>query len=254
MRLSLKAKLRIPFFWFFLAASCATPPAPKLLSPVEQIAVDTERARNLSEDFKKSVRFVQGPRLERFLTRMAVRIAGSSRDFPLDRIEVKIHLDSNPSLGHAFSFPGTFISIPLGFLKQEDFENEVAALISYELSNVINRHLANRVESGSVGERVRPVLFGDASVFDFDREERSKSIRLGTNLLYFSGYDVRGMTSMFQRLPGFFINPGTDPEKKEVEFNLREAQRARSGLLPSIKPIVRSSEFIQFKRELARIR
>ena len=90
-------------------------------------------------------------------------------------------------------------------------------------------------------------------MFEWDRDERARSIKVGTELLYFSGYDVRGMASMFQREAGFFGNPDTDSMGKEVEFNVREAQRARSGLLPSVKPVVRSSEFIQFKRELGRI-
>jgi hypothetical protein len=59
---------------------------------------------------------------------------------------------------------------------------------------------------------------------------------------------------MFQRYPRFFGNDGTDPLQKQVEFNVREAQKARIDLMPSLKPIVRSAEFIEFKRELERVR
>lgn len=85
-------------------------------------------------------------------------------------------------------------------------------------------------------------------------EERAQSIKRGSSLLYWAGYDVRGMASIFQHFSAFFGNPGSETLKKEVEFNLREAQRARSELLPSLKPIVRSAEFIEFKKELERIR
>jgi len=253
MFLSPECYSRALIFVFVFLLSCASPPSQKVLSPIEQIAADTKRAEGLSQEFRKKVRFVQAPRLERFLTRMGVRLSHASKDFPLDQVQVKIHHDSVPEQRRAFSFPGTFVSIPLSFLKQVEFENELAALISYELAHVINRHLANRVESGSEQKQPKILIFGDASVFDLDQSERARSIKVGTELLYFAGYDVRGMASMFQRAPTFFGNPDSESGKKEVDFNLREAQRARSGLLPSLKPIVRSSEFIQFKKELGRI-
>jgi predicted Zn-dependent protease len=238
----LSLRIRIPVFVLLFLGACSSPPVTKVLSPVEQIAVDSERAAGLASEFRKKVKFVQAPRLERFLARMGAKLAGASKDFPLEQVEVKIHYDSSRDLKRAFSFPGTLVSLPLGFLRKVEYENELAASLAYELAHVINRHLSNRVFSG-----------GDASVFDWDRDERARSIKVGTELLYFSGYDVRGMASMFQREAGFFGNPDTDSLGKEVEFNVREAQRARSGLLPSVKPVVRSSEFIQFKRELGRI-
>jgi hypothetical protein len=243
------------FFLIILGFSCAVPPQPKVLSPVEQIAVDTERAGDLAKEFKKRVRFISSPRLERFLSRMAQRIAQASKDFPLDQIEVRIHDDSDPELRRSFSFPGTLISVPLGFLKKVEFENELGAMLSYEVANVVNRHLANRVEAAvSAGKGSGLVLFGEGSVFVLDQVERAKSIVLGTDFLYWSGYDVRGMASVFQRYPGFFGKPDSDLDQKEVNFNIREAQRARSDLLPSLKPTVRSAEFIQFKKELERVR
>ncbi|MBU6153169.1 MAG: M48 family metalloprotease [Bdellovibrionales bacterium] len=249
----LNLRLSIRMVVLLLLAGCSSPQVTKVLSPVEQIAVDSERAAGLANDFRKKVRFVRVPRLERFLSRMGTRLAGASRDFPLERVEVKIHYDSSPDLRRAFSFPGTLVSLPLGFLRQVDYENELAAGIAYELGHVINRHLANRIFSGGDQNPNQVAMFGDSSVFEWDRDERARSIKVGTELLYYAGYDVRGMASIFQRNHRFFGNPDTDSNQKEVEFNVREAQRSRSGLLPPVKPIVRSSEFIQFKRELGRV-
>jgi hypothetical protein len=233
-----------------LLSACAVPPPPKPLSPREQIVVDTERARGLVSEFKRQVRFVNAPRLDRFLTRMGLRLATASRDFPLDQVEVRIHEDADPDLSRAFSFPGTFVSLPVGFLRKVAFENELAAMIAYELGSVMNRHLAARVEAG----KGATALFGQYSVFLLQQPERAQSIRSGTDLLYFSGYDVRGMASLLRDYAAYFRKPGSDLAGKEVEFDLREAQRARRDLLPSMKPVVRSSEFIQFKKELERIR
>jgi predicted Zn-dependent protease len=233
--------------------ACSAPPVTKVLSPVEQIEVDSKRAAGLASEFRKKVRFVEVPRLERFLARVGRKLAAASKDFPLDQIEVKIHYDATADLRRAFSFPGTLVSLPLGFLRKVEFENELAADLAYELAHVINRHLSNRVFANEEASPGQINLFGSASVFEWDRDERARSIKTGTELLYDAGYDVRGMASMFQRESGFFGNPDTGSAGKEVEFNVREAQRARSGLLPSVRPVVRSSEFIQFKKELGRI-
>jgi hypothetical protein len=243
--------LRPGLLILLVLSACATPPAPKPLSPREQIGVDTEKARGLVDGFKKQVRFVNAPRLDRFLTRMGLRLAAASKEFPLDQVEVKIHEDSTSELSRAFSFPGTFLSLPLSWLRKVEFENQLAALVAYELAGVMNRHLAERVEKVQQGGAI---LFGKNSVFLLQTSERLESIRSGTDLLYFAGYDVRGMASLIQEYPEIFVTPGSESARKEVEFDLREAQRARSELLPSTKPVVRSSEFIQFKKELDRIR
>jgi hypothetical protein len=242
-----------PKIWLFpliFLWACASPPPPKPLSPREQIVVDTERARGLVADFQKGVRFVNAPRLDRFLTRMGMRLGSASKEFPLEQVEVRIHEDTVPDLSRAFSFPGTFVSLPKSFVQKVAFENELAAMVAYELGSVMNRHLAARVEL----QKGALTLFGGNSVFLLKQEERIRSIRSGTDLLYFAGYDVRGMASLLRGYSAFFGKPGSDLPGKEVEFELREAQRARSELLPSMKPVVRSSEFIQFKKELDRIR
>jgi len=235
-------------------AACASPPT-KVLTPVEQIAADTAKAAGLATRFRDEMDFMRLPRAERFLSRVASLLAGASKDFPLGKVEVRIHRDRNRDESRFFSFPGNLVSIPFGFLQSVEYENELAAALAYELAKVMDRHLAAHVEAVSEKGPVDGILlFGPASVFALSPEERAGSIRRGSGILYRAGYDVRGMASMFQRHPAFFGNPGSGPEKKEVEFNVREAQRAGSELLPSLKPVVRSAEFIEFKKELARIR
>jgi predicted Zn-dependent protease len=234
-----------------LASSCATPEVKPKLSLKEQIEVDTESARQLAADFEGRARFIELPRAQKFLLKTAVKLAQASKEFSLQSIEVRIHSDADPKFAGAFSFPGTLLSVPMGFLKKVEFENELAAYLSYELANVMNRHLAAHLENG--GKSAPVILLGDGSVFQFDQVERASSIRLGTGMLYFAGYDPRGMASVFQRYPEHLGFPLSDSQKKEVEFNIREAQRSRNELLPSLKPIVRSAEFIQFKKELGRL-
>ncbi len=238
-----------------LAASCSTPP-PKTVSPVEQIAADTKSARGLTGEFRSKARLLNVPHIRRYLEQAAARISAASKGFPLGTVEVLVHVEQAPAQARFFSFPGTTVSVPLGFLKKVEFENELAAAIAFELGGIIERHLANRLEAteGGTGASREVPLFGPESVFALTSEERIRSIRIGTRLLHFAGYDSRGMVSILKRYPSFFRNAGSETPEKEVNSELREAHRAKSELLPAEKPIVRSAEFLQFKSELDQIR
>jgi predicted Zn-dependent protease len=237
-----------------LAASCSTPPA-KPVSPVEQIAADTRRASGLVRDFRSKVRLLGAPDIRQYLERTASRISAVSTGLPLGTVEIMIHAEQSPEQARFFSFPGTAVSIPIGFLRKVEFENELAAAIAFELGGIIERHLANRLESlASTGMTGAIPLFGAESVFALNAGERIRSIRIGTRLLHFAGYDSRGMVSMLKRYPSFFRNAGSETPENEVNLELREALRAKSELLPALKPIVRSADFLRFKNELERIR
>ncbi len=246
----------IPLSLIFLVLSgCSTPKPQRVLTISEQIAEDTETAQNLFMDYQKKVNFVSFPSGERFLNGLAMKIATTPNGLSKEKVKVRIHRDDgNKNLARFFSFPGTTISIPLSFLKEVEYENQLAAAIAFEIANVMNRHLAKKMDQTENRE-----LFGEKSLFSLDRTARQESIEIGTRLLYFSGYDLRGLASLFQRYPDYVLNAqtasneGLESPQKEVEFNLREAQRAKSEYLPSLQPIVRSAEFITMKKGLKRL-
>ena len=230
---------------FCLTMSCATKPKERPLTITEQMVVDTDRAQSLVHGFEQSMVFIKNPAAEKFLTSMARQVNKDQTAIAPSSIRVEIHQDRSSKEHRFFSFPGTVISIPESFLVKVEFENELAAALSYELANVLNRNLAIQVDALN-GQAIR--LFGDGSVFDLSQGEREDSIRKGTELLYLGGYDPRGMASIFQRYAEYYASPTSGSFKKQVDLNVREAQRAKSQYLPSLKPIVRSGEFIQFKK------
>jgi hypothetical protein len=251
--MSSNLKLGIASLFLSFLVSCSTPPPRKTLTFKEQIEVDTERARALTGEFVDRVRTMKSVRAENFLLGIVRALAMTEPELEARSLKVLVHRSEPPAGTRSFAFPGSLISIPEGFLRTVEFENELAALLSYELANILNRNLAIHVEEGAARPvPVPPVLFGAGSVFEFDRKERAASIRTGIGLLYRAGYDPRGMASIFRRHPAVFGIPDSAQGKKEVEFNVKEAQRASSELLPVLKPIVRSPEFIRFKKELER--
>ncbi len=232
---------RVAFFLFLV--SCATPPPEKPLTISEQIHVDTAKLQSFRDDFEMKNSFIELPKTEKYLTSIAIKLAKQESGFASDEIRVEVHNDQEPKLRRFFSFPGTLISVPVSFLRKVEFENELAAALSLEIAHVVNRHLANDLEKS----------LDFKELFHFTDEQREQSIKLGSKFLYYAGFDLRGMASIFDRYAEYYVNQGTSElNKKEVAFNIRTAQRARSEYLPSLKPIVRSAEFIQFKKELQR--
>ena len=232
------------------AAGCTAPKPKRVLTISEQLVFDTVKAQGLFSDYQKRVVFLNFPEGDRYLNAVAAKISKLPDGLPNEKVVVRVHRDEQKNLTHFYSFPGTTISIPLSFLKSVDYENELAAVIAFELANVMNRHLAKKMEKTESRE-----LFGPSGLFVLDRSERLESIQLGTHLLYYSGYDLRGLASVFQRYAEYFsnANDGSDSSQKEVDFNVREAQRAKSAFLPSLQPIVRSADFITMKKGLKRL-
>lgn len=247
--MSFKHSLGLITTIFFFA--CATPKPEKQLTLREQIEVDTSTAQGLSAQFQKRVQLLKLPKIESFLVKTAVKIAAPMKDVQVERLRVKLYDDTQLPEPRVFSFPGTLVVIPLSLVKKVQFENELAAIIALELANVVNRHLANRITSQA---DTHPILFGEGSVFDWDRGERSSSIKLAVKLLNDASYDTRGLSSIFSRYAEYYLNSRSDLFKKEVEFNVKEAQRAKSEYVPALKPIVRSERFIQFRKEMDRVK
>ncbi len=238
-----------------ILVSCSSPPPVKALTISEQIQVDTQKAEALLHDFERKVEWVKMDEAEKFLTTMARKLAKAQDGLEAHPIRVRIHRDTDPSLKRFFSFPGTTISVPLSYLMTVEYENELAAGIAFELGNIVNRHLAKKVEvltSGPEGSQKKLVLFGPGSVFSLSPSDRKESVKLGLKILYLAGYDLRGMPSFFQRQLKSDGKQISELQKKELEFNIREAQRARSDYMPSLNPVVRSADFIKMKKGLNR--
>ncbi len=247
MHLKSKTLAGVILGFSILGTSCVTKKPDRVLTISEQLEVDTARAESLSKEFSRKVTFVSIPKAEKFLNSMVKQLALQEPGFENEPVEVRVHDDVKLEQRRFFSFPGTLVSIPYSFLQKVEFENELAAALSYELANVLNRYLATKVEAQ---EGAPLILFGTKNLFDLSNAERAQSIQRGIRLLYLGGYDPRGMPSIFRRFSEYYASSASGLFKKQVDYNIREAQRAKSELLPSLKPIVRSGEFIQFKKEL----
>ena len=233
------------FIMIVSLVGCGTVPVAPLLSPHEQMSVDTAKATGLLLSFEKEVQAEKLPNVEKYLIAMARQISREEEILKNEKVMVRIHRDSNIELKRMFSFPGIVVSIPVSFLFEVSFENELAAAIALELAQVERRELAREMEKNE-----NPTLFGDLSIFHFSQKSKSDSIELGTKLMYSAGYDPRGMTALFQKYANYYVDTESPSAQKELNFYVKAARKAKNDFLPSLQPIVRSNDFLRMKKEL----
>ncbi len=130
---------------------------------------------------------------------------------------------ANPAI-NAFAAPGGFIGMHSGLLLATSSEDELAGVLAHEISHVTQRHLARsfadaqRMSVPMAAAMVASLLLGAASAdagqaalagtmaasaqrqINFTRANEQEADRIGTQLLYRSGFDPDGMAKFFARL------------------------------------------------------
>lgn len=228
-----------------LIASCSQLPTPPPMTVHEQLRIDTVKAKGLITEFEKQVKFENSSTVSSYLASVAKQLVQAEEGMRSETVIVKIHQDAKEELKRPFSFPGVLIAIPKSFLMKVNFENELAALIALELAQIKQRDLALELE-----RRADRVLFGTNSLFRFSSASRGSAIEIGTRMMYSAGYDPRGMVALVEKYPALYLDASSPAGKKELEYYVKQAQKAKNGFMPSMQPIVRSNSFLQMKKNL----
>ena len=158
--------------------------------------------------------------VEAYLNQLGGRLTAVSSDpgfgfqfFPID----------DPSI-NAFAMPGGYIGVHTGLMLAAQTESELAGVLAHEISHVTQRHIARQVfqskqitmasmaamlvallaarSSGQVaGAAIASSQAGAiSSQLAYSRDFERESDRLGFDILYKAGFDVRGMSDFFERL------------------------------------------------------
>ena len=148
---------------------------------------------------------------------------------------------------------GTRIYLSAPLLKLLEFENEVAAIIAWELSLIDSGAAVARAEarSGDVSSFDVQAVLGVGGIFDFTSADLMSAIEGALEMLYRTGYDPRGLTSVLSR---FNDSPKDSPYPPEVVAELLPAARRAIALrTPLRNPIVRSEKFLEIRKRMQRL-
>jgi predicted Zn-dependent protease len=194
------------------------------LGDASRSVLSSVQERQLGVEVMREVRahrgYLDDAELNAYLASLGYRLASNSPDA---RIAFEFFVMDDPAI-NAFALPGGFVGIHTGLIATAQTESELAAVIAHEIAHVTQGHIARlvanqqQVQIGSIvamalallAARSNPQLAQGAIVgaqaavvqsqLNFTRDMERDADRVGLSILEQSGFDVRGMSSFFERL------------------------------------------------------
>lgn len=188
----------------------------------------------------------------------------------------KFHLLNDPKTVNAFALPGGQVFITLGLLNKLQTEAQLAGVLGHEMGHVIERHSAQQMAKGDLGN-ILVVAFGTAasdprqggannamviaSVVNqmvqlrYSRKDESQADTWGIKLMQELGYDPKAMIEVLEILKAqggkggstpemFQTHPDPDLRIKQIKEQLTE-HPPRPGLSEgrNLKDVLHSNTF-----------
>lgn len=197
------------------------------LGEAAQVEFSPAMERRIGEsvmlDIRRDPTWLDDPEVNSYLNRLGNRLAAQSMEA---RQEFEFFALRDTTL-NAFAMPGGFIGVHTGLILAAASESELASVLAHEISHVTQRHLARLVNKSGQGQvtsllalavailaaRSSPDLAMGAAMagqgaaiqnqLNYSRDFEREADRFGLGVLERSGFDIRGMSSFFERLQKF---------------------------------------------------
>jgi predicted Zn-dependent protease len=186
-------------------------------------AMTTEEEKKLGKqvllELQKNVNFVTDLNVQTFIEKVGYSILTQAGPTPFEfKFYVINSLDPN-----AFAIPGGYIFVTTGLIVLADNEQEIAGVLSHEITHVMHRHIAQLIErskrlniasmlaivaamlagkggSGSQAGSMMAMATAEALALKYTREMETDADQSGLNYLIKAGYDPNGMINFFKRI------------------------------------------------------
>lgn len=186
-------------------------------------AMERRIGESVMLDIRRDPAWLDDPEVNSYLNRLGNRLAAQSAEA---RQEFEFFALRDSTL-NAFAMPGGFIGVHTGLILAAASESELASVLAHEISHVTQRHLARLVNKSGQGQvtsllalavailaaRSSPDLAIGAAMagqgaaiqnqLNYSRDFEREADRFGLGVLERSGFDIRGMSSFFERLQKF---------------------------------------------------
>lgn len=189
----------------------------------EELSLATEK--RIGQQIMHDIRahepsYLDDPEIEGYLNQLGGRLAAASSD---PGIGFYFFAIDDPTI-NAFAMPGGYIGVHTGLILSAQSESELAGVISHEIAHVTQRHIARGLQREKQASMASLLLMGLALLaarsntqvasaaaasasassiqtqLSFSRDYEREADRAGFETLQKAGFDVRGMSSFFQRL------------------------------------------------------
>ena len=232
---------------------------------------DIEVGKKAAADAAKQLPLCDDPKADAYLTQLGMRLVAK---LPTNGVQYPFEFHCvNDKAINAFALPGGYVFINRGAIEAADNEAQLAGVMAHEISHVALRHgtnqaskaefasgvlgIADGILGGSTGGALLSKLGAFAAggvLLRYSRTAESQADVMGTQVLYDSGYDPRGMAQFFEKLeaetkgknPPEFFSDHPNPEHR-VERVDEEIDKL-GGVPPNARRD--STEFEAIKREV----
>ena len=174
-------------------------------------------------EIRRDPAWLDDPEVNSYLNRLGNRLSAQSEEV---RQEFEFFALRDSTL-NAFAMPGGYIGVHTGLILAAASESELASVLAHEISHVTQRHMARLINKSGQGQvtsllalavailaaRSSPDLAVGAAMagqgaaiqnqLNYSRDFEREADRIGLGLLERSGFDIRGMSSFFDRLQKF---------------------------------------------------
>ncbi|MCF8152074.1 MAG: M48 family metalloprotease [Burkholderiaceae bacterium] len=186
-------------------------------------AMERKIGESVMLEIRRDPAWLGDPEVNSYLNRLGSRLSAQSQE---NRQDFEFFVLRDATL-NAFALPGGFIGVHSGLILAATSESELASVLAHEISHVTQRHLARLMNKSSQGQvasilalavailaaRSSPDLAIGAAMagqgaaiqnqLNYSRDFEREADRLGLGLLERSDFDIRGMSSFFERLQKF---------------------------------------------------
>ncbi len=207
-------------------------------------AQDVELGQQASLEVGRQVLMLNDTRVDGYLNKLGQRLSANAPGFKYPYVFKTV----NDRGINAFALPGGPIYINRGVIEAADNEAQLAGVMAHEASHVALRHGTNQASKASAAQMPLAILGGllgnnstgaalaqlgagftvNSVLLKYSRDAESEADLMGTQILFDSGLDPRGMSQFFGKLQGgngnAFFSDHPNPDRR-IESANEEAGR-----------------------------
>lgn len=183
-------------------------------------AMERRIGESVMLEIRRDPAWLDDPEVVSYLNRIGNRLSSQSEE---GRQEFEFFALRDSTL-NAFAMPGGYVGVHTGLILAAASESELASVLAHEISHVTQHHLARLLSKSGQGQvtsilamavailaaRSSPDLAMGAMMagqgaaiqnqLNYSRDFEREADRIGLRLLEKSSFDIRGMSSFFERL------------------------------------------------------
>lgn len=200
---------------------------------------DRQLGRAVFEKIKSKIVFLGDEPTDSYLSEMGNKLIRKSTK--LSESPLSVYAVKDEGSESAFGLPGARVFISTRLIKDMEYESVLAAALAFEIGKIEVRSLMKKLEEDPKSPPSLEWAKESPSI-----RELSEAAKNAVQILYFSGYDPRGLVSYWKLLQNSKKTSPIDPRSLKILIELSFEES--TTLPPLMKPVVKSEQFLMMRK------